>query len=45
MYFWTTYLEYPFPRVDFVIELELRTGPISKAPYRMALTELNELKA
>ena len=31
--------------VDFVIELELGTGPISKAPYRMALAELKELKA
>ena len=31
--------------VDFVIELESGTGPISKAPYRMALAELKELKA
>ena len=30
--------------VDFVIEHELGTGPISKAPYHMVLTELKELK-
>ncbi|KAA3473461.1 Gag-Pol polyprotein [Gossypium australe] len=31
--------------VEFAIELVLRTSPISIAPYRMALTELKELKA
>ena len=30
--------------VDFVIEHELETGPIFKAPYHMVLTELKELK-
>ena len=30
--------------VDFVIKHELGTGPISKAPYHMVLTELKELK-
>ena len=35
----------PSRAVDFVIELEPGTGPISKAPYRMALAELKELKA
>ena len=35
----------PSRAVDFIIELELGTGPISKAPYRMALAELEELKA
>ena len=30
--------------VDFVIELELGTGPLSKALYRMAQVELKELK-
>jgi hypothetical protein len=30
--------------VEFRIEFILRTGPISKAPYRMAPTELKELK-
>ena len=34
MYFGMTYLEYPLPG----------TGPISKAPYRMAPAELKELK-
>jgi len=35
----------PSRAVDFVIELEPGTGPISKAPYRMAPAELKELKA
>ena len=35
----------PSRAVDFIIELELGTRPISKAPYRMALAELKELKA
>ena len=35
----------PFRAVDFVIEVELGTGPISKAPYRMAPAKLKELKA
>ena len=35
----------PSRAVDFIIELEPGTGPISKAPYRMALAELKELKA
>ncbi|KAA0064167.1 gag protease polyprotein [Cucumis melo var. makuwa] len=30
--------------IDFVIELELNTVPISRAPYRMAPTKLKELK-
>ncbi|XP_050945183.1 uncharacterized protein LOC103502459 [Cucumis melo] len=30
--------------IDFAIELELGTVPISKAPYKMALAELKELK-
>ena len=30
--------------VDFAIKLEPGTGPISKAPYRMAPVELKELK-
>ncbi|TYK29012.1 reverse transcriptase [Cucumis melo var. makuwa] len=35
----------PPPReVDFPIELEPGTAPISRAPYRMALAELKELK-
>ena len=34
----------PSQAIDFVLELEPRTGPISKAPYRMAPTELKELK-
>ncbi|XP_038882411.1 uncharacterized protein LOC120073678 [Benincasa hispida] len=35
----------PPPReIDFAIELEPGTIPISKAPYRMAQTELKELK-
>ncbi|TYK04606.1 pol protein [Cucumis melo var. makuwa] len=35
----------PPPReIDFVIELEPDTAPISKAPYRMAPVELKELK-
>ena len=35
----------PSQAVEFVIELEPETGPISKALYRMAATELKELKA
>ena len=35
----------PSRAVDFIIELELGTWPISKAPYHMALAELKELKA
>ena len=35
----------PSRAVDFIIELEPGTGPISKAPYRMAPAELKELKA
>jgi hypothetical protein len=31
--------------VDFSIELESGMKPISKAPYRMAATEMHELKA
>ena len=34
----------PDRKIEFVIELVLRTTPISKAPYRMALTKLKELK-
>ncbi|KAL0536883.1 hypothetical protein IC582_025846 [Cucumis melo] len=35
----------PPPReIDFAIELEPGTTPILRAPYRMALAELNELK-
>ncbi|KAL0543839.1 hypothetical protein IC582_018944 [Cucumis melo] len=35
----------PPPReIDFAIELELGTTPISRAPYRMAPAELKELK-
>ncbi|TYK04919.1 ty3-gypsy retrotransposon protein [Cucumis melo var. makuwa] len=35
----------PPPReIDFAIELEARTAPISRAPYRMAPVELKELK-
>ncbi|XP_022931755.1 uncharacterized protein LOC111438022 [Cucurbita moschata] len=34
----------PSRAVDFIIELEPGTGPISKAPYRMAPVELKELK-
>ncbi|KAL0537161.1 hypothetical protein IC582_026131 [Cucumis melo] len=37
--------ELPTPRkIDFVIELEPDITPISRAPYRMALAELKELK-
>jgi len=39
-------LELPPSRdVDFTIDLIPRGGPISMAPYRMALAELAELKA
>jgi len=34
----------PKREIEFVIELALGTKPISKAPYRMALLELKELK-
>jgi hypothetical protein len=34
----------PVREVEFTIDLVPRTGPISKAPYRMAPTELKELK-
>lgn len=34
----------PEREVEFVIELAARTEPVSKAPYKMALTELKELK-
>ncbi|KAA0048564.1 gag protease polyprotein [Cucumis melo var. makuwa] len=34
----------PHRKIDFAIELEPGTVPISKAPYRMALAELKELK-
>ena len=34
----------PSRAIDFIIELKPGTGPISKAPYRMALADLKELK-
>ena len=34
----------PARKVDFGIDLEPRTAPISKAPYRMASAKLKELK-
>ena len=34
----------PVREVDFEIDLEPGTAPISKAPYRMAPAELRELK-
>ena len=34
----------PIRELDFTIELQLGTTPISKAPYRMAPIELKELK-
>ena len=34
----------PHKEVDFAIELKPGTGPISRAPYRMAPAELKELK-
>ena len=34
----------PTREIDFTIELVPRTEPLSKAPYRMAPTELKELK-
>ena len=34
----------PLKEVDFSIELEPGTAPISRAPYRMAPAELKELK-
>ncbi len=35
----------PDGEVEFVIDVVPGTAPISKAPYRMALTELRELKS
>jgi len=35
----------PDREIDFTIELVSNTAPISKAPYRMACTELKKLKA
>ncbi|TYJ96449.1 putative Retrotransposon protein [Cucumis melo var. makuwa] len=34
----------PSREIDFVIELEPGTAPISRAPYKMALAELKDLK-
>ena len=34
----------PVRELDFTIELQPGTAPISKAPYRMAPAELKELK-
>jgi hypothetical protein len=34
----------PDREIEFSIDLLLGTTPISKAPYRMALVELEELK-
>ena len=34
----------PKREVEFAIDLMSRTAPISKAPYRKALAEMNELK-
>jgi hypothetical protein len=34
----------PDREIEFCIELTSGTAPISKAPYRMALSELRELK-
>ena len=34
----------PDREIEFAIDLILGTTPISKAPYRMALSELKELK-
>ncbi|KAA0048092.1 putative Retrotransposon protein [Cucumis melo var. makuwa] len=34
----------PSREIDFVIELEPGTTPISRAPYKMALAELKDLK-
>lgn len=33
----------PYQKVEFIIELQPGTQPISKAPYRMARSELLEL--
>ena len=35
----------PQREIDFTIDLVSGTGPISKAPYRMAPKELEELKS
>ena len=35
----------PQGEIDFKIDLTLSVQPISKAPYRIALIELEELKA
>ena len=32
-------------KIDFIIDLVLGTGPIYKAPYRMAPKEMEELKS
>ena len=34
----------PHREIEFVIELAPSTEPVSRAPYRMALVELKELK-
>ncbi|KAA0048101.1 gag protease polyprotein [Cucumis melo var. makuwa] len=34
----------PSREIDFVIELEPGTAPISRAPYKMALAELKDLE-
>lgn len=34
----------PSRPIDFIIDLVPRIAPISKAPYRMALTKMSELK-
>ena len=34
----------PDREIEFSIDLFLGTGPIARAPYRMALAELRELK-
>lgn len=34
----------PYQKIDFTIELEPGTTPISKPPYRMPLAELKELE-
>ncbi|KAL4021210.1 hypothetical protein IC575_020002 [Cucumis melo] len=44
MFFLKNFLDYLLIESEFAIELEPDTVPISKAPYRMAPTELKELK-
>jgi hypothetical protein len=34
----------PNREIEFFVDLALRTAPITKRPYRMAATELAELK-